>query len=196
MEDTRSGAEDDEEGNMSDGECVGGAGGGAKSAKSGEGSGRGDDEGGGEKGGGKGNGRDGGGDDGESDEAVQAAVDVWAASCGGASGAAVGSMGEDTAMVEATTGLQQMGAGGGARRVTFSGNDVVLGAAEMDTGARGEQGGALDEAGEGLGAAEGDTVSGKKRKRCWRAGNGKRQANAKQRAAGGQQRQAGASDAG
>jgi len=78
-------------------------------------------------------------------------------------------------MVEAITGLQPTGVGRGARRATLSGTDVVLGAAEMDTGARGEQGGALDEAGEGLGAAEGDKVSGKKRKRGKQAPRGMRQ---------------------
>ena len=150
----------------------------------------------GEEGGDDDNGGSGGGDGGESDEAVQAAVDVWATGCGGTSGAAAGGLGEDAAMVEAIDGLQPTGVGRGARRGTLSGNDVVLGATEMGTGARGEQSEALDEAGEGLGAAEGDKASVKKRKRCWRAGNGKRQANAKQRAAGGQQRQAGASDAG
>ena len=185
-EDTRSGAEDDEDGNVSDGECGGGAGGGAKGAKSGEGNDRGDDEGGGEKGGSKDNGRDSGGDGGESDEAVRAAVDVWATGCGGTSGAAVGGLGEDTATVDAIAGSQPVGAGGGARRVTCSGSDVVHGSAEMGTGARGEQSEALDEAGEGLRAAEGDKASGKKRTRSWQAGTGKRQAKAKHRAAGGQ----------
>ena len=85
--------------------------------------------------------------------------------------AAVGGLGEDTATVDAIAGSQPVGAGGGARRVTCSGSDVVHGSAEMGTGARGEQSEALDEAGEGLGAAEGDKVSGKKRKRCWQAGN-------------------------
>ena len=191
-EDTRSGAEDDEDGNVSDGECDGGAGGGAKGAKSGEGNDRGDDEGGGEKGGGEDNGRDSGGDGGESDEAVQAAVDVWAAGCGGTSGAAVGGLGEDTAMVEAIAGLQPVGAGRGARRVTFSGIDVVLGAAETDTGARGEQSEALDEAGEGLRAAEGDKASGQKRRAKQSGASG---GLAKLRAAA-HSRQAGASDAG
>ena len=102
--------------------------------------------------------------------------------------------GEDAAMMEATTGLQPVGAGGGARRVTFSGTDVVLGAAETDTGARGEQSEALDEAGEGLGAAEGDKVSGQKR-RAKQSGS-KRRAVAKLRAAGAQHGHAGASDAG
>ena len=166
-------------------------------AKSGEGSGRGSDEGGGEKGGGKDNGRDGGGDDGESDEAVQAAVDVWAAGCGGTSGAAVGGLGEDAAMVEAIDELQPTGVGRGARRVTFSGTDVVLGAAEMGTGARGERSEALDEAGEGLGAAEGNKTSGKKRTRGKQTAGGKRQAAAKRRATGERHEQAaGASDTG
>jgi len=193
-EDKRSGAEDDEDGNVSDGECGGGAGGGAKGAKSGESSDRGDDEGGGEKGGGKDNGRGSGGDGGESDEAVQAAVDVWAAGCGGKSGAAGGGLGGDTAMVEAIAGSQPVGAGRGARRVTFSGIDEVLGAAETDTGARGEQSEALDEAGEGLRAAEGDKLSGQKR-RAKQSGS-KRRAVAKLRAAGAQHGHAGASDAG
>ena len=73
-EDTRSGAEDDEDGNMSNGECDGGAGGGTGGAPSGEGNDRGDDEGGGEKGGGEDNGGDSGRDGGESDEAVQATI--------------------------------------------------------------------------------------------------------------------------
>ena len=85
-------------------------------------------------------------------------------------------------MVEAIDGLQPTGVGRGARRVASSGTDAVLGAAEMDTGARGEQSEALDEAGEGLGAAEGDKASGEKRKRGKRATWGKRQAMAKQRA--------------
>ena len=84
-------------------------------------------------------------------------------------------MGEDAAVVEALDGLQPTGVGGGARRGTCSGTDVVLGATETDAGARGEQGGALDEAGEGLGAAEGDKVSGKKRKRGKQAPRGMRQ---------------------
>ena len=96
-------------------------------------------------------------------------------------------------MMEATAGLQQVGAGRGARRGTFSSIDVVLGAAETDTGARGEQSGALDEAGEGLGAAEGDKASGEKRKRGKRATWGKRQAMAKQRATDERREQAGAS---
>ena len=66
--------------------------------------------------------------------------------------------------------------------MTFSGIDVVLGAAETDTSARGEQSGALDEAGEGLGAAEGDKVSGQKRKRSKKAPGGMRKTAAKQRA--------------
>ena len=96
----------------------------------------------------------------------------------------LGGSGEDAAMMEATAGLQQVGAGRGARRVTFSSIDVVLGAAETDTGARGEQSGALDEAGEGLRAAEGDKVSGQKRTRGKRTAGGKRQAVAKRRATG------------
>ena len=78
----------------------------------------------------------------------------------------------------------------------LSGTDVVLGAAETGTGARGEQSEALDEAGEGLGAAEGDKASGKKRKRGKQAAGGKRQAAAKRRATGERREQAGASDTG
>ena len=78
----------------------------------------------------------------------------------------------------------------------LSGTDVVLGAAERDTGARGEQGGALDEAGEGLGAAEGDKASGKKRKRGKRATWSVRQAAAKHQEAGDWRERAGASGTG
>ena len=99
-------------------------------------------------------------------------------------------------MVEAIAGLRPTGVGRGAGRGAFSGTDVVLGATEMDTGARGEQSEALDEAGEGLRAAEGDKTSGEKRKRGKRAAWGKRQAMAKQRATDERREQAGASGTG
>ena len=69
------------------------------------------------------------------------------------------------------------------RLMILSGTDVVLGAAEMGTGARGEQSEAFGAAGEGLGAAEGDKTSGKKRTRGRQTAGGKRQAAAKRRAA-------------
>ena len=85
---------------------------------------------------------------------------------------------------------------GSTTGLTFGGDEAVLGAAEADTGGRGEQSGAVNEADKGPGAAGGDKASGKKRKRGKQATWGKRQAMAKQRATDERREQAGASGTG